>query len=186
MHWHVRSLNRLTTPDKILEESKRILSWSTVLRLAWKRGLHEAANQLQAVVWCIAIQSSSLLCRFSSIIVVQGHSLCGTLCRFVVQAHKKAKWRPVCPAVRRVLRISSLAYLSLADSSLGLQIDQDLQRDGLHPTLQGLAVLAACILPAVESILGPGNRPPNFLDNHPLPLRLWIRDQAASGSFWNN
>ena len=66
---------------------------------------------------------------------------------------------------------------------VGSQIDERMQGDGLHPTPEGLSILAACILSAVESIIGPGQRPDN-LNQHPLPLKLWMNDQMSGGGFW--
>ena len=79
------------------------------------------------------------------------------------------------------LKMSATGNVDCDPRSLLLQIDERMQGDGLHPTPEGLSVLASCILSTVQGIIGPGT-----LDTYNAhPLRQWIGQKRAAGQIWD-
>ena len=64
-----------------------------------------------------------------------------------------------------------------------VQVEPELQGDGLHLTAKGMAILAACILATVEGTIGPGSRVPPVEPHH--PVTQWLGVNRATG-FWGD
>jgi len=78
------------------------------------------------------------------------------------------------------MNFAILAIYFLYIPWIPLQLGPSLQQDGLHPTREGMAILAACILGTVEGIIGPGSRVP-VVPSH--PFSQWLGQNRAAGHF---